>query len=302
MLMSALCMSDDVRRREGFLRHLGIGSIHVLALLAVFPYFFTWAGVACAVAGLFLIAMPGINLGYHRLLAHKSVSCGKPLERLLTTLGALSLQSGPGYWVGLHRRHHLMADKPGDPHSPRPGFMRAHMFFLYPIDDNTDPLLIKHLHAADVLEDPYYAWIDSGWNWFLLPILTWPVFFVLGFAISLLAGAPTAEAVRVGCSVLVWGVLVRTVIAWHVTFSVNSLSHIWGSRAYDTPDDSRNNPLVGFLALGEGWHNNHHAYPWSARHGFAWWQFDLTWLLIRFLAALKLMTINYQGPSKMAVP
>jgi stearoyl-CoA desaturase (delta-9 desaturase) len=101
-----------------------------------------------------------------------------------------------------------------------------------------------------------------------------------------------------GWSVLIWGVFVRTVISWHVTFSVNSFSHIWGFRSYDTPDDSRNNPLVGFLALGEGWHNNHHAFPRSARHGFAWWQFDVTWMLIRGLAALKLLTINDKGPAK----
>jgi fatty-acid desaturase len=301
MLLSELRQSDDARRRELILRRLGIASVHALALLAFFPYFFTWAGVACAIAGFFLIAMTGINLGFHRLLAHKSVSCAKPLERILTTLGTLNLQSGPAFWVGLHRRHHSMADKPGDPHSPRMGFMRAHMFFLYPIDDNTDPSIIRHLHAADIMDDPYYAWIDTGWNWFLLPMLSWPIFFGIGFVISLLVGELSMEAMRIGWSVLVWGVFVRTVIAWHVTFSVNSFSHIWGGRAYNTPDNSRNNPVTGILAFGEGWHNNHHAYPRSARHGLAWWQFDMTWVLIRFMAGLKLLTINDRGPMAKAL-
>ena len=291
-------LSDKERRVELIYRRVGIGFVHGAALLAFLPYFFTWTGVACGVAGLFLIALPGINLGYHRLLAHKSVSCSKPLERLFVTLGLLNVQSGPGYWVALHRRHHLMTDRSGDPHSPRGGFMKAHMFFLFPIVDDTDPVRLKPQHAEDVLADPYYAWLEKGQNWFLLPILSWPIFFLLGSLIPYFAGVPAHEAIRIGGSVLIWGVFVRTVIAWHATFSVNSFSHIWGFRSYDTADNSRNNPIVGLLALGEGWHNNHHAFPRSARHGFTWWQFDLTWMLIRGLAALKLLTINDRGPAK----
>lgn len=134
--------------------------------------------------------------------------------------------------------------------------------------------------------------------WYWSTVLVWPVYFVAGYGIALMSGDP--DPVRMGWSLLVWGVFVRLVVTWHITFAVNSVTHIWGFRTYRTADDSRNNPLVAVLAWGEGWHNNHHAFSRSARHGHAWWQFDATWLVIKLLAAMKIVTINDAGPSAAA--
>jgi stearoyl-CoA desaturase (delta-9 desaturase) len=145
-------------------------------------------------------------------------------------------------------------------------------------------------YAKDIMRDPLYAILDRKKNWIKLTLLSWVALFAAGFGAMALSGASTGEPVQFGASLLVWGGALRTVAVWHTTWAVNSVTHIWGYRTYDTPDDSRNNLIVGLLAGGEGWHNNHHAAPTSARHGHSWWELDVSWLTIRLLMRLGLAT------------
>ncbi len=271
---------------------------HVMALLAVFPNFFSWTGVCLAVVGTFLSSL-GINLCYHRMLAHRGLSCSKRVEHCLAILGVMAYQFGPAYWVAIHRRHHHFADGPADPHSPLAGFFWSHMGWLFAASENTDPQPILERYAKDLLKDPFYAWLEVNGTWGRIVLASWAVYFAAGALFEFWRGGTIAEAVQFGASLLVWGAAVRTVFVWHVTFSVNSVCHYWGYRNHKTPDRSRNNLIVGVLALGEGWHNNHHASPRSARHGHRWWELDLTWLAIKGLAAAGLVTIlNVEAPTR----
>ena len=264
-------------------RLIGVLICHLGALLALLPYFFSWAGVVAAVVGYYVFAMLGINIGYHRLLAHRSFSSPRWLEHSLALLGLLALQFGPAFWVALHRRHHQDPDGPLDPHSPSRGFWWAHTFWFFTNHPNNAPGAVTRRYSPDLMGDKFYAWLESHGLWFWLVVVSWGVYFAAGYAAEMIAGKTQAEAVRLGGSLVVWGVFVRTVVVWHITWSVNSVSHIWGHRRYDTADNSRNNPWVGVLAHGEGWHNNHHADPRSARHGHKWWEFDPSWWVILLL-------------------
>jgi stearoyl-CoA desaturase (delta-9 desaturase) len=155
-------------------------------------------------------------------------------------------------------------------------------------------------YAKDLLRDPFYAWLERNFHWAWVVLASWVAFFAVGFLAQLIIGSGIGDAVQFGLSLLVWGVFVRTVVVWHVTWSVNSVTHLWGYRNFNTDDTSRNNLIVGFLANGEGWHNNHHADPRSARHGLRWWELDLTWLTIKLLAALGLAR-RVVSPSKVRV-
>jgi stearoyl-CoA desaturase (delta-9 desaturase) len=143
-------------------------------------------------------------------------------------------------------------------------------------------------YAKDIMRDPFYARLERKFRWVWVVLASWGVFFTGGIIAELLYGGSAAEALQFGLSLLIWGVFVRTVLVWHISWSVNSVTHLWGYRNYETDESSRNNVIVGILANGEGWHNNHHADPRSARHGHLWWELDLTWLMIRLLAALGL--------------
>ena len=268
----------------------GIALSHLVALLALIPYFFSWAGVSLAVVG-GICSVVGINVGYHRMLAHKGLSCSKRVEHCLAFLGVLAHQFGPAYWVAIHRRHHQSSDEQQDPHSPGTGFLWAHIGWLFAASENTDPQSTLEGYANDLLEDPFYAWLEAGGLWGKIVMAAWAIYFAAGALVTILTGGTAAEAVQFGLSLVVWGAAVRTVCIWHVTFSVNSICHYWGYRNYATPDNSRNNPIVGVLAFGEGWHNNHHAFPRSARHGHRWWELDLAWLVIKGLAGAGLVTV-----------
>jgi fatty-acid desaturase len=268
---------------------------HLLALLALFPYFFSWTGVWLLAVSTFLSTL-GVNLCYHRMLAHRGLSCSKRVEHCLAILGVMAYQFGPAYWVAIHRRHHQYGDDARDPHSPRAGFFWAHIGWLFAASDNTDPETLMQRYAPDLLRDPFYAWLETNGIWGRIVPATWLVYFAAGFLAELAAGGTLADSVQFGASLLIWGAVLRTVLVWNATFAVNSVCHVWGYRNHDTPDDSRNNPLVGLLAFGEGWHNNHHAFPRSARHGHRWWELDLTWLSIRALALAGLVTVRDAGP------
>ena len=138
------------------------------------------------------------------------------------------------------------------------------------------------------MRDPLYAWIERRSNWLRIALISWVAYFVVGFGVVVLSGGGLQDAVQFGLSLFVWGAVLRTVLVWHFTWSVNSVTHVWGYRNYETPDVSRNNALIAFLAGGEGWHNNHHADSRSARHGHKWWEIDLTWMVVRLLVLLGL--------------
>jgi stearoyl-CoA desaturase (delta-9 desaturase) len=154
------------------------------------------------------------------------------------------------------------------------------------------PAAMTRRYAKDIMRDPLYAFLERKNHWAFFGIGLWLLFYLAGYAAAALGGAGMTESVRFGLSLLVWGGALRTVFVWHTTWAVNSVTHIWGYRNYDTPDDSRNNPIVGLLACGEGWHNNHHADPVAARHGHKWWEIDIAWGAIRLLMLCGLVTLR----------
>ena len=269
---------------------IGFILCHSLALLALFPWFFSWTGVALLAAGMYVFGVLGVNLGFHRLLAHRSFSCPLWLEHGLAFLGTCCLQFSPAFWVAVHRRHHRFADEERDPHSPLKSFFWAHFGWLLVRTPDMRPGVMTERYAKDLMRDPFYVMIERRKNWMKITFLSWVAFFVLGFAGELLAGGSLGQAFQLGASLFIWAGALRTVLVWHTTWSVNSVTHVWGYRNYETPDRSRNNPIIGLLAAGEGWHNNHHAAPTSARHGHRWWEVDLAWMTIRVLMALGLAT------------
>ena len=278
----------SARRRIAWPYACGIVGLHLLALLALVPWFFTWSGVVLALAGLFVFGTLGINLGYHRLLAHRCMICPRWLERIFVILGVCCVQDTPARWVSVHRLHHQHSDEPSDPHSPLGRFVWGHISWLMVESPELTKLRIYERYAKDILADRFYRALERRWQWVYVVTASWSVFLAAGVIDASVAGHATPEALRVGGSFLIWGAFLRTVVVWHITWSVNSLAHFWGSQRYDTGDSSRNNLFVGYISNGEGWHNNHHADPRSACHGHAWWELDVTWLTIRLLGAIGL--------------
>ncbi|HVA36044.1 MAG TPA: fatty acid desaturase [Candidatus Dormibacteraeota bacterium] len=243
-------------------------SVHALALLACLPQFFSWSGVAVAALLYLATGILGINLLYHRTLTHRGLELPKGVEYTLALVGSLAAQGGPISWVATHRVHHAKSDREGDPHGTDRGLFWAHMGWML----FKDPRFSKDSatfarYAPDLHGQAYYRFLD---RWFIVLQV------VLGLALLAIGG----------WSWVIWGVFVRLVVTYHITWSVNSAAHAWGYRTYQTKDRSTNNWWVALLAAGEGWHNNHHAFPTSARHGLRRREFDLTWLIISALAAL----------------
>jgi len=267
-----------------------IGLYHLLALLALLPWFFSWTGVVAAVLGVYVFAGLGINLCYHRLLTHRGLVLPKWLEHSFAVLGLLCMQDSPGRWVAVHRLHHQHSDKQEDPHSPLAGFFWGHMGWMLVENRDLARLRIYERYSRDILRDPFYKRMERAWFHGGILLASWIAFFLAGFGARLLAGAGMAEAVQFGASLLVWGVFVRTVAAWHITWAVNSLAHVSGYQNYATGDQSRNNWFVAILTSGEGWHNNHHADSRAARHGHTKWELDPIFGVIRLLGAMGLAT------------
>ena len=262
---------------------VGITSIHLLACLAFLPYFFSWTGVVLMIAGHFVFGLLGITLCYHRILTHRGMVLPKPLEHFFAVLGICCMQESPARWVAIHRIHHKHSDDHPDPHSPLVNLLWGHVGWLYIEHREHSKYLNYENYARDILRDRFYARCERrGW-WMWIYAIHAALFYLVGFVAGWAMGGNVAAGVQFGASLLVWGVFVRTVVVWHLTWSVNSLAHIWGYRNYETRDDSRNNWLVGLMTHGEGWHNNHHADQRSARHGHRWYEFDCTWLVVLFL-------------------
>lgn len=266
-----------------------IASVHALALLALLPSLFSWSGVALVPIGIQLFGTLGINLCYHRLLTHRSLEVPKWLEHLFVTLAVCCLEDTPVRWIATHRLHHNHSDEALDPHSPQEQFWWGHMGWLFRRNPSLRTLEFYNKYARDILCDPYYMYLEKR-PFVVLYIYAAHalVFALLGMAVGWWWSGTWQGGVQLALSWLVWGVFVRTVLVWHITWSVNSLTHRFGYRTYVTDENSRNNWLVAMLAAGEGWHNNHHHDPASASVQHRWWEVDLTYYTIRLLAAVGL--------------
>jgi sn-1 stearoyl-lipid 9-desaturase len=276
------------RRRIVWSYAITVGAYHVLAALALLPWLFSWTGVVLLVLGLYVFGTLGINLCYHRLLTHRGLTCPKWLEHGFAILAVCCMQDTPARWVAVHRRHHEYADRQDDPHSPLVAFFWGHVGWMLVENGDLVRLGIYDRYAKDILRDPFYRRMERTLLYPAIVLGSWAIFFLGGFAAAWLTGGTTGEGVQFGASLLVWGVFVRTVVVWHITWSVNSAAHLWGYRTYETGEQSRNNWLVAVLTNGEGWHNNHHADPRSARHGHHWSEVDVVFATVKVLESLGL--------------
>jgi stearoyl-CoA desaturase (delta-9 desaturase) len=260
------------RNRISWPATIWIGFLHVGALLAFVPAFLTWKALAvCAFMHWFTGGI-GICMTYHRLLTHRSFATRpKWFEYVLTAIGCAASEGGPVGWVADHRKHHAHSDEnPGDVHTPLRSFLWAHMlWWATPDADSAHTVEYYQRWAPDLYKDPVLRWLDK--YFILFPLLSATTLFLIG-----------------GWPFLVWGFFVSSVLVLHTTWLVNSATHVWGYRTHTTRDDSTNLWWVALLTYGEGWHNNHHAYQTSARHGLRWWELDMTYIGIRALQLVGL--------------
>ncbi|MEX2262749.1 MAG: fatty acid desaturase [Bryobacteraceae bacterium] len=260
-------MSTDVinipsRRRLNWLTIVVLALFHIGAVAALF--LFSWRDFWIAVFLYWMATGLGISMGYHRLHTHRSYKTPRALEYFFAVCGTLTLEGGPIFWVATHRIHHQKSDQPGDPHSPRDGGWWAHAGWILFGEANHSNTARMSKYAPDLAKQPFYIWLNN-YHW--LPIVG------LGLLLLAVGGLP----------LMLWGICLRVVAGLHATWLVNSATHMWGSRRFATRDDSRNNWWVALITFGEGWHNNHHAHPTSARHGLAWYELDHSWILISVL-------------------
>ena len=240
---------------------------HLGAIAALF--FFSWSALVAAVILHVIAINVGIGMGYHRLFTHRGYHVPRWLEYLLAVCATLSLEGGPLVWVATHRVHHHHTDRMGDPHSPREGGWWSHAgWVIHGAGADAEPLLLAK-YAPDLMKDAFYRRLNR-YHW--VPLT------VVAFILLAIGGWP----------MVLWGIFLRVTLGLHATWLVNSATHMWGSRRFATRDDSRNNWWVALLTGGEGWHNNHHAHPVSARHGLVWYEFDLNYYGIWIMGRLGL--------------
>lgn len=261
-----------------------IGSFHVGALAAFF--FFSWQRLA-VMAILYVLAINvGIGMCYHRLLTHRGYTTPKWVEYVMSIFATMSLEGGPIFWVSTHRVHHQLSDQEGDPHTPREGGWWAHTGWILFGEALHGQVEILKRYSPDLSRDKFYLWL-SKYHW--LPISV--------SGVLLLAGGWIWGGWVNGVAMVLWGVALRVTLGLHATWLVNSATHLWGSRRFETRDDSRNSWWVALLTGGEGWHNNHHAHPVSARHGLKWYEIDPNfwgiWLLSKIGLAKKIHVAKY---------
>ena len=250
-------------------------AVHLGSLAA--PFFFSWPGLIACVALHWLTCSIGICLGYHRYLAHKSFKLRAPGEFFVMFCAAISGQGSPVRWAAVHRLHHHKSDLPGDPHTPLDGTWWSHLLWLFPGLNSGQTEALDDRYVPELQDRPIVMFFERTyalWLW--------------GFGLVLLGSGWLYGGWELGVSMVLWGMCVRLVISYHSTWFVNSATHLWGYRNYETRDDSRNLWWVAILSYGEGWHNNHHAYPSVAPSGHRWWELDMTWFAIRLLRACGL--------------
>jgi sn-1 stearoyl-lipid 9-desaturase len=246
---------------------IAMTAFHVGAVAAFF--YVDWGAILATVALWYIAGSLGIGMAYHRLLTHRGYKTPKWVEYFLTICGTLALEGGPIFWVATHRIHHQHSDHEGDPHTPREGTYWAHMGWILTGKAMHHDTQVLRRYVPDLAKDPFHVALTT-WHW--VPQV------VVGLGLLAFGGIPY----------VLWGVFFRTTFGLHCTWLVNSATHIWGSRRFQTRDDSTNNWLVALLSFGEGWHNNHHAHPVSARHGLAWYELDINWIGIKALEKLGL--------------
>ncbi|MBI1896349.1 MAG: fatty acid desaturase [Acidobacteria bacterium] len=263
--MTAQITTLDNRARINWLTAVVLLLLHAGAAAAFF--FFDWTALIVAVVLHWCAVGFGISMGYHRLLTHRSYKVPRPLEYFFAVCGTMTLEGGPIFWAATHRIHHQKSDQPGDPHSPRDGAWWAHVGWILWGEAGHNNTRANSKYAPDLAQDRFYVWLNT-YHW--VPLT------VLGVALALFGG----------WAMFLWAICLRVVVGLHLTWAINSATHMWGSRRFATRDDSRNNWWLALITFGEGWHNNHHAHPASARHGLAWFEFDISWLHIKLLQKL----------------
>ena len=250
-----------------------------LACFAVFWVEFSAVAVSVAVV-LYLLRMFAITGFYHRYFSHKAFKTSRPVQFIFAFLAASAAQRGPLWWASHHRHHHAHSDHPEDPHSPKQhGFFWSHLSWFLANKN----FRLKKERIKDWLQYPELKLLDR----FDVVAPLALAFGLFGLGAWLENAAPHLQTN--GLQLFIWGFVISTVLLYHMTFTVNSLAHVWGKRRFLTNDDSRNNPVIALFTLGEGWHNNHHHFPSSARQGFYWWEIDLTYYGLKILAALGLI-------------
>lgn len=250
----------------------GVTIFHILAIAALFT--FSWANLVAALIMWWIAGSLGIGVGYHRLLTHRGFKVPKWVEYVLSVMGTFALQSGPLSWVTTHRIHHAFTETDKDPHSPRNGTYWSHIGWIFRGTAQNQSQATMQRYCPDFANDRFHQILNKHY---------WVPTAIVGGILFAIGGVP----------MMLWGIFLRTVFGWHSTWLVNSATHLWGTRRFDIRDDSRNNGLIAALTFGEGWHNNHHAYPRSAKHGLAWYEFDVNWAQIRILQKLGLASNVY---------
>ena len=274
--------------RINWITAIAMTIFHIGAIAALF--FFSWTNLAVAVVMYFFAINVGIGMAYHRLLTHRGYRTPKWVEYFLTTCGTLALEGGPIFWVATHRVHHQNSDHDGDPHTPHDGTWWAHAGWIISGRSLHSETALLGRYAPDLTRDPVHVWL-SKYHW--LPLT------IAGFLQLALGAAVAGPGHRIigAVTMVLWGTFLRVTLGLHATWLVNSATHLWGKRRFETRDDSRNNWWVAILTGGEGWHNNHHAHPVSARHGPAWYEFDINyygiWLLEKMGLAKKVQIAKF---------
>jgi len=273
--------------RINWITSVFMGAFHVGAIAALF--FFSWKNLIVAAVMYFFAINVGIGMTYHRLLTHRGYKVPRWLEYFLTACGTMALEGGPIFWVATHRVHHQNSDQEGDPHTPREGTWWAHAGWILSGRALHSETALLGRYAPDLTRDRVQVWL-SKYHW--LPL-------TIAGMLQLALGAAVSPGHRIAGAVgmVLWGTFLRTTIGLHATWLVNSATHMFGSRRFETRDDSRNSWWVAMLTGGEGWHNNHHAHPVSARHGLAWYEFDINyygiWLMEKLGLAKKVQTAKF---------
>ncbi len=270
--------------RMNWITTVAMGLFHVGAVAALF--FWSWKYVACFAVMYFLAINVGIGMTYHRLLTHRGYRVPRALEIFMTACGTLALEGGPIFWVATHRVHHQHSDQEGDPHTPQDGPFWAHVGWIITGRALHSETALLGRYVPDLTRDPAQRWL-SKWHW--LPLTMSGVLQMgLGYWIGGWKGF---------FGMVLWGTFLRVVIGLHATWFVNSATHMFGGRRFETKDDSRNSWWVALLTGGEGWHNNHHAHPVSARHGLVWYEFDINyygiWLMEKLGLAKKVQIAKW---------
>ena len=270
--------AKDPSEKTRWIANIPFWSVH-LACVMVFFTGVTWVSFSTCIA-LYLVRMFGITGGYHRYFSHRSYKTSRAFQFLLALLGSSAVQKGPLWWAGHHRLHHKNSDTPLDVHSPvQKGFLWSHVGWIVCKKYNKTETKI----VQDLAKYPELQFLNK--HYIIVPVILAASLFFLGEAID----TKWRHLHTSGFEMLAWGFFVSTTLLYHGTFTINSLSHVFGTQRFETSDTSRNNFWLSLLTLGEGWHNNHHRFPYAEKHGLRWWEFDPTHYVLKILSVFHIV-------------